>query len=452
MPTLRSLTISSGDLIPTFDPNVTDYAVTSLNSLYPIEVTATFANSADTLTIHGSAAQSGVASSISLKPKEDLVVKVSSSTRASTTYTIHYLPPGLPEYTVSGSAGAGTEDVLFTAGNSYLLIVDRAGEPLYYRSFGPSQVLNFQQHRLLGEEIVYSATAGTAGGAWVLGANHLMDANFRELGELQLLSNAGHDVLPSESHDFVLLDEDHYVAMSYVQRTVNLAALNSAWSPAAQVMNAVVQEVDHGLVLFEWDSANKPSLYGDSVDGNAFTSNAVSDYLHLNSIDIDPSDDNFIFSLRHTNSIVKVDRRTAKIVWTLGGKEDDFALTPDQAFSHQHDVRKWPDGSLTIFDNGNDSHQTRGISFVLDEANRKIVSFRVLYPKPADEPQTSFMGSLRMLASDRYFFGWGGWSSSAVEPAATEILNGKPVWQLTFTAPQVFSYRALPVDTRYRTQ
>jgi hypothetical protein len=450
--TLQTLTVSTGTLTPAFDPSVTDYSVTSLNSLHPVEVTATATDPSATLTIHGTSARSGVTSSFTLQPKEDFSVVVHSSTEDSTTYTVHYLPSDFPAYTVTGSASEGTEDVLLTANNKYLLIVDRDGAPLYYRGFQTNNALDFQQHRLASGEIVYSALIGTSAGAWVLGTDHLMDSNFRDIGDVELVSHAEHDVLPAESHDFILLDEDHYVTMSYVQRTVNLSVYNPKWSSTAPVMNAIVQEVDSGDVLFEWDSGERPSLYIDSVDGNGFTANTVSDYLHLNSIDIDPADGNFLFSLRHTNSILKVDRRTAETIWTLGGAEDDFHLTTDQTFSHQHYVRKQPDGSITVFDNGNSAHQTRIISFVLDEANRKVVSFRVIYEKPSDEPQSGFMGSQQPLASDRYMFGWGGWFTNDIDPAATEVLDGTPVWQITFTAPQVFSYRALPVDRSYRTQ
>jgi hypothetical protein len=449
---LSALTVTSGSLSPAFDPNVTDYSVTSMTSLYPVAVTATTLSPSATLTIHGASAKSGVPSSFTLLPKEDFTVAVRAPAGESTTYTVHYLPPDFPAYTVSSSAGAGTEDVLLTAGNTYLLIVDRSGAPLYFRSFLPNQVLNFQQHRLIGEEIFYSAAVGMPTGAWSLGTDHLMDATFHDVGDVHPLANEAHDDLQAEAHDFMLLDEDHYVTMSYVQRTVNLARYNPRWSSAAPVMNVIVQEVDHGLVLFEWDSGDVPSLYSDSTDGNSFADNTVSDYLHLNSIEIDPEDGNFIFSLRHTNSVVKVDRTTAKILWTLGGAEDNFGLTSDQTFSHQHDVRKEADGSLTVFDNGNNAHQTRAISFFLDELSKKVLSFRVIYRKPDDQPQTSFMGSLRLLDTDRYMIGWGGGAGKDVAPAATEVLNGASVWQLTFSSPTAFSYRALPVDRSYRTQ
>jgi hypothetical protein len=273
-----------------------------------------------------------------------------------------------------------------------------------------------------------------------------MDETFHDIADVELQPNRGHGQLPAESHDFLVLGDQHYLAMTYLERTVDLHVLDSRWSSAAPVMNALVQELDHGAVVFEWDSADVPSLYSDSVDGNSFTSSALSDYVHLNSLDVDPRDGNFIFSLRHTNSIVKVDRRTSQILWTLGGIEDQFQLTPEQRFSHQHHVRVQSDGSLLVFDNGNNLHQTRVISFTLDEEDHTVTAFHVVYAKPDDEPQSTFMGSAtRFDAGGRYLLGWGGWSPVPVvaPPSVTEIVEGQPSWTLTFTSPKVYSYRAL---------
>jgi hypothetical protein len=439
--TLVSLSVSTGSLVPAFDAAVIDYTVTSLNGRYPVSVTATASDPSAALFVHGAPAQSGAPSTFTLQPCEDFTVVV-----GGTTYTVHYAPPDLPAYTVSTSTGAGTEDVLLTANGTYLLVADRSGLPLYYRTFQPDNVENFQQYTLPGGDVVYTTQVGPFDpNGWTLGSIHLMDAKFGDIGDLQLLPNASHGVLPAEGHDFILLDSDHYVAMSYVQRTVDLSALDPSYSSQALVMNAVVQEVSSGDVLLEWDSANVPSLYADSTYSGGFTSTTVSDYLHMNSMTIDPADGNFIFSFRYTSSIVKVDRHTAQILWTLGGKEDQFGLTPDQVFSWQHYARVQPDGSLWVFDNGNNLHQTRIVSFVLDEANKKVVSFAHVYDKPADQPQTTFMGSYAQLGASRYLFGWGGWNGGAIAPDVTEVVDGAPVWSLTFTTPNVFSYRALPI-------
>jgi hypothetical protein len=331
----------------------------------------------------------------------------------------------------------------------YALIVDRSGAPIYYRTFLPDDLENFQQSTLPDGRVVYSFTVGVIDpSGWTLGVDHLMDDHFDDIGDYKLPAYAEHGVLPAEGHETMVLGDQHYVAISYVKRTVDLSQLNPAWSAKARVMSDVMQEVDHGQVVLEWDSANVPALYADSVYDDTFGP-TLSDYLHLNSIDLDPADGNFVVSFRHASSIAKIDRHTGQILWTLGGKEDQFGLTPDQLFSMQHHVRMHPDGTMTVFDNGNGTggkgaHQTRILSFKLDEANRAVSAFQVLYTKPAGQPPTGFMGSATPLGGGRLFVGWGGWYTDQREPAVTEIVGGVPVWSLEFTET-VTSYRALPI-------
>src|SRR5262249_41364494 len=241
---------------------------------------------------------------------------------------------------------------------------------------------------------------------------HLLDDQFRDIGQVALLPDRDHGALPIDLHDFILLDDDHYVVLAQYGKMVDLSPFNSAWASSAPVLAAVVQEVDHGKVVFEWESTDVPSLFTDSVDGNAFSSDQVADYVHINSIQVDPTDGNFIVSLRHTNSILKLDRFTGATIWTLGGASDQFGLTAEQRFSHQHHVRKLDDGRLLIFDNGNTAHPTRVVSFLLDETNRTVSSFQVIYQRPAGQADTTFMGSAARLAESRYLIGWGGRSDT----------------------------------------
>lgn len=444
--TLRALVVSSGSLVPAFTPSGLDYNVTSLTSLEPIEVTATTNDPQATVTIQGAPAESGKATSLTLAPSEDITVVVTSG-ESSLAYKVNYVPTDMPAYTVTTTKQAGSEDILLAPGFNYLLVIDRSGAPLWYTSYPPQSVEDLQQH-VLPSGTYYSAVVGTPNmSGWTLGAAHVFDAKFHDIAEVQLLPHRNHGVLPAEAHDFMVLGDQHYVAITYLQRTVDMQSLNQSWSNAAPVMSCLVQEIDHGQVVFEWDSADFPLLYADCDDPTncAFGSSQVSDYLHLNSIDIDPSDGNFVFSFRHTNSIVKVDRKTAQILWTLGGKEDQFGLQPEQVFSHQHHARMHPDGTMTVFDNGNNLHQTRAIQLTLDQVNHKVVSFDVIYEKPTQQAATAFMGSVVPMGASRYVIGWGGWLTTDLLPAASEIIGGQPVWSMQFTAPGVFSYRALPI-------
>ena len=74
------------------------------------------------------------------------------------------------------------------------------------------------------------------------------------------------------------------------------------------------------------------------------------DYFHLNSIDVD-TDGNLLVSARNTSTIYKVDRKSGEVLWRLGGMKSDFAVDPAASFAYQHDVRRRPDGTITIFDN-----------------------------------------------------------------------------------------------------
>ncbi len=45
-------------------------------------------------------------------------------------------------------------------------------------------------------------------------------------------------------------------------------------------------------------------------------------------------------------------------------------------FSHQHDIRRIPNGNITLFDNGNlhDPHYSRAVEYQLDEVNKIATS------------------------------------------------------------------------------
>jgi hypothetical protein len=334
----------------------------------------------------------------------------------------------------------GPERIFLTPGNRWLLVVNRDVDPLYYRALAPARVADFKQHRLPGGKVVHSFAGGDDDGKV-----YLLDDQFREIGQVTLLPNRDHGSLPIDPHDFLLLGDDHYVVIAYHEKTVDLSSLNPAWASAAPVVAALIQEIDHGRVVFEWDSTDEASLYADSINGNAFTTTEVSDYVHLNSIQVDPTDGNFILSLRNTSSVLKLDRSTGATIWTLGGASDQFGLTAQRRFSHQHHARKLDNGVLTIFDNGNNTHPTRIVSFVLDERNKTVTAFDVAYQRPAQQADSAFMGSVTRREGSRYIIGWGGRAdTTSTWPAVTEVVDGVPVWSLTFAAATVFSYRALP--------
>jgi hypothetical protein len=111
-------------------------------------------------------------------------------------------------------------------------------------------------------------------------------------------------------------------------------------------------------------SAICPPARNKTQNGQYYTS--INDWTHMNSVTLDPTDNNLIVSSRAQSWVWKVNYANGAgdghIIWTLG-KQGSFSLpggTPQSAwFSYQHDAQVWPDSQcssgycMMLFDNNN---------------------------------------------------------------------------------------------------
>ena len=124
------------------------------------------------------------------------------------------------------------------------------------------------------------------------------------------------------------------------------------------------------------------------------------DYVHSNSIQID-TDSNIILSNRHMDEVTKIDRQTGDIIWRWGGKyckNNQFTFLNDSiGFSHQHNVRRLPNGNITLFDNGNlhSPSFTRICEYQIDEVNK--LATLVWEYKNSPETYSNAMGNAERL-------------------------------------------------------
>ena len=159
------------------------------------------------------------------------------------------------------------------------------------------------------------------------------------------------------------------------------------------------------------------------------------DYFHINSIEVD-TDGNLLISARKTSAAYKIDRESGEVLWRLDGKKNDFEMTPGTLTRYQHDARRRPDGTLTIFDNGaeGESERSRAIVVRLDEAAMKasLVSEYVHTERLLSVTQ----GNMQTLPNGNAFVGWGS------EPGFSEFHgDGELLFDANFP-PGVESYRA----------
>jgi hypothetical protein len=234
-------------------------------------------------------------------------------------------------------------------------------------------------------------------------------------------------------HEFLLTDEGTALFTAYGE-----AVGRYPDGRRGKYFYGVVQEVDvaTGKVRFQWRSDQHVGLAESYVPPPAKAANNW-DYFHVNAITIDPTDNNLVISSRNTCACYKVDRKTGRVIWKLGGKGGNFHLGPGVRFWFQHDVNLHSGGVMTIFDNegGPPKHgPSRGLILQIDEGKKTARVRTQFHHRPPVFSEA--LGSVQPLGKGHTFMGWGT-SSYFTEygPGGTVLFDG----HLT---PGTLSYRA----------
>lgn len=449
---LHSIEISTGDIYPEFNPEIKDYYITSLNTLQNIEVTIDDFDTSKNIYINNTKINTKT-TSIKLNNGQDIVIRSGSNSENSTTYTIHYLPNDLPKTNLI-SKNNPTEGYTFinlfelssqgTRNYSYIAILDNDAFPVFYKKLPYQAVINFMCFVTEDGQKRYSYNVNEIGKIIV------MNEHFEEIKQLNLLPHNGHGNYPTDNHDLIYLSDNHYILPSYVVREdVNMTAYGG--SASVDLVEFVFQEIINNQVVFEWNTADHPELLSatDPIYYSQYATATKVDYFHFNSIAIDPNDQNFVVSARHTNQIYKINRTTGAIMWRFGGSNDDFNLVGNQIISHPHHATILPNGNLLLFDNGvtKTPKQSRIAEFELDETN---TTANLVFEYNDAGRYFDIMGSAQKLSNGNYFIGWGGnitSQSNANKSDITEInSSGNIVLDISFSnnpGSFTYSYRAL---------
>jgi arylsulfate sulfotransferase len=311
----------------------------------------------------------------------------------------------------SGTSIYLSPHILNDPSSGHLLVLDSNGDTLSDHKT-TTEALNFRKWRIGGAtrytylEHNYQAYH-IPGVGYVPGWVIVLDENFNELKRISLLPYNGRtaaDPNALDLHDFILIDDNHYIAMAYYEKKVNNIPPSLSPVNDCRVVSCIIQEVENGAVTREWDGTDYPEFYTSSVEGNSFSDTAsIYDYMHLNSIAIDESDQNLVCSMRNVNQVIKINRTTGAIMWRLGGPNSDFFLTSSLKFLRQHDVTFTDEGkTLLMLDNGaaGERDYSRVLEFRLNESNHTIESY-----KSTTLPGNifaGFMGSVQKRG-DNYF-------------------------------------------------
>jgi arylsulfate sulfotransferase len=295
-----------------------------------------------------------------------------------------------------------------------LMRLDKNGKVLWEKNM-PVAAINFQKWQVAGKtRYTYmefdQSGAAPPQGIWPT-TGVLLNENYQEIKRVRLLPFNGRTASEPntlDGHDLIYLDDNHFITLAYFEKTVNNipASLNPV--PNCKVVAAIVQEIVNDQVVWEWDSSKYPELYLSSVEGNAFSNaNVMHDYVHMNSLFIDPTDNNLICSNRNSNQVIKISRTDGRIIWRLGGTDSDFPLSANLKFLRQHHATLTDNNqTLLLFDNGHATERpySRVMEFQLNQEAKSITSSKV-YNLPQNI-FAQFMASVQKRG-DTYFISTG---------------------------------------------
>jgi hypothetical protein len=287
------------------------------------------------------------------------------------------------------------------AGKGGSMIIDDRGQVVWFHPLrGPyGRTMNFETQAYQGRDVL---TWGQTPGEYVI-----FDASYREIASFGAANGYNGD-----HHEFLISPQD--TALITIFNAVPRDLTSVGGSKDSVAMQGIVQELDiqTGEVLFEWRSIDHVALEETYVTPSEDHYPGI-DYFHLNSVDVD-HDNNLLISARETSAVYKIDRKTGEVIWRLGGKKSDFEMGEGARFAFQHDARRLPDGTISIFDNGSlvfengtpkAVEESRAIVLELDEERMRASLVRE-YTHP-EKQYADAAGNMQVLPNGNVFVGWG---------------------------------------------
>jgi hypothetical protein len=313
------------------------------------------------------------------------------------------------------------------------MILDDRGDVVWFRPLETMAIADFRAQRYGGRPVLTwwrgRAPRGVGDGYYVI-----VDQSYREITTV-----APGNGLTGDIHEFLITERDTALITIYERKAWDLSSVGGP--EEGEIFDGVIQEVDiaTGRVLYQWrssdhvavaESVNKPPPAEQGEAAPPF------DYFHINSVAED-ADGDLLVSARHTNTVYKIRREDGRVVWRLGGKRSDFAMGEGARFALQHDARRQPDGTLTLFDNGKKAKgaRSRVIVLVLDE-DRMRATLERSYVHPR-KLFAETQANAQFLPNGHVLVGWG------QAPYVTEFDRaGKVLLDLRFGGEGADSYRA----------
>ncbi|MEM7151586.1 MAG: aryl-sulfate sulfotransferase [Myxococcota bacterium] len=263
--------------------------------------------------------------------------------------TLAPLPGYIPSFDIEGSGEGFGGFVLFDLlaltpdAPASLFMIDTEGQTRWHTG---------RQDGIIGPATVFAGAKLLDDGSLMFLRNFTLFV-IDELGTEQLALTSEAMGLLGLHHDVIELPNGNFLALSFIFRDVDYPDIG-----LTHVAGDLIVEIDRtGSIVWEWDSFDHldPLRRREGFDVLIFdveTGENGQDWTHGNGVIYDEASDTVLFSARHQDWLVQIDRGSGDVQWRLG-PEGDFGLEGGgEFFYHQHSPQWQDDGSLLLYDNG----------------------------------------------------------------------------------------------------
>ena len=248
----------------------------------------------------------------------------------------------------------------------------------------------------------------------------------------------------TDFHEFKLLPNGHAIMMSYHTIMYDMSKIVPGGKTDASLVINIIQEQDQDKnVVFEWRDIDYISIIDSDLDLTGPRMN----YTTLNAFDID-DDGNILTSHRNLSEIMKISRETGEVMWRMGGPRGEFTFVGENEgnapyyHSRQHNIRRRPNGNITMFDNGQ-HHQppySRAVEYSLDEVN-KVATMVSEWRYPTGNIFCMTAGNAETLQNGGWFIGYGVPNPQFIKRNAVEVHPDGSIALEISLPPGVLAYR-----------
>ncbi|MFI5263683.1 MAG: aryl-sulfate sulfotransferase, partial [Candidatus Kapaibacterium sp.] len=285
--------------------------------------------------------------------------------------------------------------------SAYLIILDSSGNPLFRRRLWAGFTQDFKPQPN-GMYTYFDANL------WNF-KFYGLDSNYNLIDSFEA---ANAEI--TDSHELIFLPTGGYALLAQADDNVDMSKIVSGGDTNTLVEEGIIQEFDAAKnLIFEWRARDHFAFTDPTYENLTWP---VLDFTHCNAIAND-GDTAFLLSSRHLDEVTKINREDGHIIWRWGGKHNEFTFVDDSlTFSHQHAVRKLPNGNIIMFDNGT-FHKTplpfsRAVEYKLDEKAKIATKVWEYHHNP--DVYGSSMGYVQQLANGNRLICWGACDSAAV--------------------------------------